>query len=70
MARVSDFEEGRTDGYQWTVNSYRRCVNSAYARGVAEGKAFRQRVNGKLADAHGDVTFKSICGFMKRYSAG
>ena len=67
---ASDFEKGRTDGYQWTVNSYRFSVNPAYARGVAEGRALRQAIHASLANARGDVTFASICGFMRRYNAG
>ena len=42
---TSIFEKGRTDGYQWTVNSYFYAVDSDYARGVAEGKALRRLIH-------------------------
>lgn len=67
---MGDFEQGRTDGYQSTVNQYRYAVNGEYRAGVGEGRALRSRVHGPLADAHGRVTFDSIIGFMKRYNAG
>ena len=66
----SAFEEGRTDGYQSTVNDYRYCVNPDYAAGVKEGRAFRRGVDAPLADRQGNVTFASIMGFMKRHNAG
>ena len=40
---MTEFEQGRTDGYQGTVNTYRRIMNPEYTAGVEEGAAFRRR---------------------------
>ena len=66
MGGMTAFERGRTDGYQDTVNYYRIAVNPDYAAGVREGRAYRANVRLPLANAHGEVTFESIMGFMKR----
>ena len=59
-------EQAVTDGYQGTVNGYRYVMVPEYAAGVDEGRDLRKRIRGALANAHGEVTFESIMGFLKR----